>query len=752
MRASRLFLAILAAGSAPAQAAVEVDGRIDPAEWQGAQHVTDFRITQPLTGAPASQPTEAWILATPEGLAIAFRNTQPANIPRNNQKIRRDEQAQVDRNNLMIVFDNGNTGYNFMVTSTDGINDAIITNENRFSTDWDGNWKHAASQDAEGWSCEMLIPWYIAPMGKGQDGKRTFRVYLDRVIGSTGERSAWPAASFERPRFMSDFTPVEVPVYNKALLAITPYVSGLYDNVNLDGTIDAGADILWKPNGQFQLTATINPDFGQVESDDIVVNFSANETFFSDKRPFFTENQGPFEFTTPSDFSQLVYTRRVGGPADDGSGAGDITAAVKANGSFGKTNYGVMLAEEADAAGRSFRVLRASHDFATQTLGMMVTQVERPFFDRQATVFGVDQNWRPNARLNIQNRLIFSDIDEGAASSPSIGRSEKGDGFTTIVEYEMDHGWRQQWIGMHFSDDLQINDLGFLSRNNLNYAHWQLMRRFTGMPESSKYSSHDWRWRISGTDNDHGLDLQRQFRIGVSSQLKDGGNSFAQINLNAPGYDDRLLRGNGIVRTPSNFNAFAERNWTRKGNWAFYANVGLNNSGIGNGDNDRHVGWNAQFQPTYFISDAFSVYATLYAERTPQWMLWQGGNLLGTFDEHAQQLDAGVNWNIGNSQELRVKMQALGLDARVRQAWRADVDGTPIPASDPIDDFSLSNLGFQVRYRWEFKPLSYLYVVYGRGGDLFNEYSVDSSRALGDAFDLRDSEQLVVKLSYRFEL
>ena len=63
---------------------------------------------------------------------------------------------------------------------------------------------------------------------------------------------------------------------------------------------DAGADIFWKPNGQMQLTATINPDFGQVESDDLVVNFSANETFFSDKRPFFTENQGIFEFATPS--------------------------------------------------------------------------------------------------------------------------------------------------------------------------------------------------------------------------------------------------------------------------------------------------------------------------------------------------------------------------------------------------------------------------------------------------------------------
>src|SRR5207253_3797903 len=131
-----------------------------------------------------------------------------------------------------------------------------------------------------------------------------------------------------------------------------------YDNINGESHSDAGADIFWKPNGQMQLTATINPDFGQVESDNLVVNFSANETFFSDKRPFFTENQGIFEFGTPSDFSQLLYTRRVGGPADDGNGAGAITAAVNVNGNLGADKYGVFAAEESDAVGRSVYVVR----------------------------------------------------------------------------------------------------------------------------------------------------------------------------------------------------------------------------------------------------------------------------------------------------------------------------------------------------------------------------------------------------------
>src|SRR3546814_516382 len=115
---------------------------------------------------------------------------------------------------------------------------------------------------------------------------------------------------------------------------------------------EVGDDIFWKPSGQFQLTATLNPDFGQVESDDLVVNFCATETFIGDKRPFFTENQGLFEYTTPSDYSQLLYTRRVGGPADDGEGSGDITAAVKLNGSFGETKYGVFVAENGRASCR----------------------------------------------------------------------------------------------------------------------------------------------------------------------------------------------------------------------------------------------------------------------------------------------------------------------------------------------------------------------------------------------------------------
>jgi hypothetical protein len=744
MRSRLATLALLTLAATPAWAAVDIDGRIDPAEWQGAQHVTDFRVVDPLTRAPSPYPTEAWILATPEGLAIGFRNTQPASVPRTYRRTQRDEDAQVDRVNLMIDFDgDGRSGYNFTVNLTDGIQDATITNESRFSKDWDGNWKHAVSEDGDTWSAEMLIPWYIAPMRKGADGKRTMGVYLDRVVGSTGERLAWPAASFTLPRFMSDFEKVTVPVYSQSLLAITPYAVATYDNVAGREHTDGGADIFWKPNGQTQLTATINPDFGQVESDDLVVNFGANETFFSDKRPFFTENQGIFEFGTPSDNSQLLYTRRVGGAADDGSGPGDITAAVKLNGSVGAYKYGLFAAEEADAAGRSFRALRMVRDYDKQNVGLMVTEVRHPYLDRDATVFGIDHNWRPTEKWNIQTRLIGSQIDQA-------GESTHGSGATVWADYNFGNGWRSQWIAMHFGESLQINDFGYLSRANLNYLHWQVTRRRTDLPGSSSYASHEWRWRIGATDNDQGLPLQRQFRAMLQSTLRDGGSEYAQVNLNAAGYDDRILRGNGILRLPPNFNAFYERNISRKGDWELYGNLGINNGGIG--PDHRQVGYNAQLKPTYFISDAFNVFVLGYVEHTPNWMVWQHDDLMGTFEEHGLEIDAGVNWTIGDRQELRVKLQALGMDAKLKQAWRTDFDGTPVAVSDHVDDFSLRNLGFQVRYRYELAPLSDLYVVYGRGGYMYDEFSTGDASQLRDAFSLRDSEMLLVKLSYRFEL
>jgi hypothetical protein len=711
---------ILLLASTTAAFAVDIDGKLSPGEWAEARHVTEFRTTQPLTGVAPAYPSEVWILSTPEGLAIAMRNTIPGSVPRTQQRVQRDFTEQVDRVNVIIDFDGDHrTAYNFRVTSTDGIWDGVVTNENQFNADWDGNWRHAVSNDADGWTAEVLIPWNIASMREAKD-VRTIGLYFDRIIAATGDRIAWPYASLDRSTFVSDFEPVEVKSYSQSLFAITPYVSGLYDNVRDHNEPDAGVDILWKPNGQTQLTATVNPDFGQVESDDLVVNFDATETFFSDKRPFFTENQGIFDFSTPSDDSQVLYTRRIGGPADDGSGLSDITAALKLNGSFGATKYGVFGADEKDEAGRTFGALRLVRDFSTQNLGLIATRVERPFLDRDATVLGVDHNWRPNAHWNVRTRLMGSDVDQS-------GVSTRGDGATLWADYEMERGWRQQVIAMHFSNTLEINDAGYLSRASTNYLHWQVNKRFSDLPAGSRYQSKDWRWRVSEDYNDRGQALDHQFRISRESRLRNGSYEYAQINVNSAGIDDLILRGNGYLNLPPNTRAYFDYQRPRRGNWAY------------------------ELELDAFGSDQFNIYADVNFLRSPDWMVWQRENLLGTFDERMIDLGAGFSWIMSSKHELRLKLQAIGLNADAKQGYRVDGTGHPLASGEPIDDLSIRNLGVQLRYRYEIAPLSYLYVVYGRGGYRQEAESRESTSLLGDSFSLRDDEQLLIKFSYRFE-
>jgi hypothetical protein len=733
-----------------------IDGYIDPAEWAGARHIDDFRLTQPLSRAPSPYPTEAWILATPQGLAVAFRNTQPANVPRTRQVTARDAGGPYDRVNVYVDFDgDGRVGYNFMVMLSDSIQDETITNENQFSTDWDGVWQHAVSEDADTWSVEMLIPWYSAPMKNGRDGKRTIAVQLDRVIGSTGERVGWPAVFGGETRFLSVFTKMEIPEYSQSLLSVTPFAVVIADNVRNSQHFDTGADVFWKPNGRFQLSATLNPDFGQVESDQLVVNFSAVETFFSDKRPFFTENQGFFNvpFGSRNTADQLIYTRRVGGPADDGSGAGDVTAAAKVNGSIGAFNYGAFVATEADDAGRDFYALRATRDFDQQGIGAMVTRVDRPFLDRQATVYEFDHRWTPNASLGVRTTLVGSDIQQS-------GDAIRDSGGQVQVDYDMGNGWRQQLYALHLGDALQLNDFGYLERNNYNYGRYQLAHRVTSLPATSRYASHDFAYAVSRRVNDDGVKLADAWSFDLISDLRDGGNDFFEIAGFTPGHDDLVTRGNGVVDVPGKFYLFYERFTPRQRRWSLYWHGRYSAEGLGG---PRHGALELDFNPTYFINDNLSVYGELFAQHNPDLLLWcpvggspcaasGGADLLGSYRANLLQVNGGVQWTINSKQELRLKLETIALDARARQAWQVAPNGRPVASNDTVSDFSLRNLGFQIRYRYELAPLSNLYIAYVRGGFGSRDASQDVGSLLGDALSLRDSEQLLVKLSYRFEL
>jgi hypothetical protein len=747
MLARRALLALFAGACLPA-GAVEIDGRIDPAEWADARRVDDFRLTEPLSREPMALATEAWILSLPEGLAIAFRSTQPAEVPRNRQRGQRDRTGSVDRVNVYVDFDgDGRTGYNFTVAIAGNIGDGTISNENRFSDDWDGVWTHAVSEDDNGWSVELLIPWHVAPMrAAGAGGRRTIGIALDRFVSHTGERASWPAIGFNESRFLGVLERVEIPAYSESLLAVTPYVVGVHDNVRGGTEFESGADLFWKPSGTFQLSATLNPDFGQVESDDLVVNFSANETFFSDRRPFFTENQGFFDvpFGSLDQRSRLLYTRRVGAPADDRSGPGDVRAAAKVNGSQSGVSYGVFAASEAGDVGRDFYAVRATRDAGNHGFGAMLTQVERPWLDRTANVYEVDHRWS-NDRWNVRSTLVASDVDD------RLGVVRDG-GAQVLANYDTGGTWRHQLYAVHIGRDLQLNDFGFLERNDFTYVRYELGRRITGLPEASAYASHDWRYAVASRYNAGGDLLAYAASISRRSERRGGGHAYFDVAAFTDGKDDRITRGNGVVEVPERLYAFYERSRPRRGHWGLYGHVRYMAEGL----DGAAAGATSVFgMATYFVNDALSIGGGLQLRHNPDWLLWRGGNLLGSYRADQVQLTLGTTWLINERQELRVRLQAIGLDADARQAWRVAPDGRPVPVAEPIKDFALSNMAFQIRYRYELAPLSNLYIAYVRGGALFEETTESAPRVgsrFRDAFELRDDEQLLIKLAYRFEI
>ncbi len=744
-------IAVLLAAS-PA-AAIELDGRIDAGEWADAERASDFRMVQPLNREPTPYPTEAWIKSTPEGLAIAFRNTQPESVPRTRQKTQRDGGGPVDRVNVYVDFDgDGRQGYNFTVTLAGSVMDETISNENRFSRDWDGDWQFAVGEDGDSWSVEILIPWHIAPMQKVAGDTRRIGIALDRVIGSSNERMAWPAVTFSETRFLSAFARIDLAQQSQRLLALTPYAVALHDRIDGGTEVDAGVDVFWKPSGQFQLSATLNPDFGQVESDQLVVNFSAVETFFGDKRPFFTENQGFFDvpFGALNNSNRLIYTRRVGAPADDGSGSADVAGAVKLNGSLGRYNLGMFAASEDEEAGRDFFAARVGRDGERVGWGSMLTRVERPFLDRSATVWSMDHRWKLGSAVNIAAAAVASGIDQA-------GQQRSDAGAQVRFDHELNPRWRQQVYLLHLGKDLQLNDFGFLERNNFNYLRYELAQRLTRLPDDSPWASHQWRYAVSTRHNDQGLKLWDAVSINRFSERRDGGNRFFELALFGDGHDDLITRGNGAVRVPAKLFAFHERYHTRRngGRWEFYHNVRYGSDGlegIGKGSLRAFV------EPVYHASERLRVSLGLQAERNDDWLLWRpnraGAFQLATFDMRMLSLNAGATWLIDDRQELRLRLEAIGLDAEALQAWQLDPRGRPSPSSAPIDDFGLRRMGFQIRYRYELAPLSNLYIAYVRGGSLFETAAdgFDAGSQFGDAFSLRDSEQLLVKLSYRFTL
>lgn len=742
------FACLLVAGAAIATDAEDepvprlvIDGRLDEAAWAQARVFRDFVVTEPFTLAAPTLPTEARLLSTPDGIAIGFDLTHPRDVPRVVERTARDADQVGDRVNVYIDFDaDAQVAYNFTVALSGSVQDATWTNEVAYSADWDGDWRHAVHVEDERWSVEILIPWTVASMRGSGAETRTVAVLFDRYLAANRERSASAPVGFRRPRYVSEFTRVEIPQYGGGLFEVFPYVTAVRDLAGRSTDAKVGADLFWKPSGDLQLTAALNPDFGQVEADELVVNFEAIEAFQSDKRPFFTENQGIFDLRTP-DSGLLIYTRRIGGPRDDDpSLAADIDAALKLNGAWRGLGLGLLAAVESeyvDDIGSAFFAQRLVRPGEQWTVGYLGTFVDRPFLDRRANVHAVDATWRPDPTILVTGQVIDTRVDRA-------GTRRDGTGAWVRMFLTPSQTWQHELELTRFTRGLDFNDMGFLRRADLEELEWTTTILRSDHAEDDPVRSSSWRVEPQIRRNTAGDLLPPLVFVDRGRSFRDGGAFNWQAKIQGAGIDDLVTRGNGDVRLPPRHWLYAEYESPRLGDIELELDARVFQEGID--------GWarEAGVEARWIASERLGLGAELRAIESPDWLIWRRGPVLGQFERSQLRTAFEVDWFPADDHEFRARMEWVGLRARNPRAWRAAGNADLVPADDAIDPFTLNSIGVQLRYRWTFAPQSDLYLVYGRGGERFDLGPPDG---LGDIFldalELRDVDQFLVKVRWR---
>jgi hypothetical protein len=751
----RLALLLCVAAAVPARAEIVVDGRIDEPEWANAIRCDDWRRTLPFLRDDPRYGSDVRILSTERGLAAAFIIDQPPQERRMRPRTPRDaEWFTGDSVALIVDFDaSAQVGYEFAVALGGGVRDGLVTNQSKFDRDWDATWEHAVRETDDQWFVEILVPWSSINMHKSAADTRTIGVYASRFLFERGERYACPGISDESEVFLSDFRRVSIPQFDtRQSFDFVPYATVRSDLIDDDTQLKAGADISWKISPAVWLAATLNPDFGQVESDELVVDFSAIETVFTDKRPFFTENQGIFDLRTPAN-GQLIYTRRIGAAPDDlSAGSSDIDVAVKLTGTAHSLVYGAFVAEEndyQDDIGRLFAATRIALPLEHARIGYLGTWTDHPFLDRDALVNAVDYELTPNERWRVSGQVIRSDIG---------GHAEVDVAPLGVQQSPPDTSGYEAWLQTDFNrsaplshtlkllyidDRFDLNDLGYMERNSLRQVEWETNRRVPGAREG-RISGETQRLYAYYRENADGERLPSRLQLSRTVQYSSNWNVYGEVRYLTSGVDDLISRGNGPVQIDQRASAYFDATTPRFGDWQLTFGGYLYQQGV------HDYSERLEVTTSWYPTEKLTLRLDLLPYYFDDWLLWEQDNLFGSYRGKRLDYDFRVDWIPAPRHELRVKWQWIGIDAEPRTAYRTDAGGNLLAVPEPLAPFTVNNLGLQIRYRYEIGPLSELFLVYARGGfDLLR----DDERSVGSLFghmsDVRDADQFMIKMRYR---
>ena len=319
---------------------VTIDGRLDEDAWKAAQPITDFRQYDPNEGQPATEKTEARILVDDEAIYVGMRmyDRQPQLI--RSQLARRDESVEGDI--VEVTFDSYHdhvSAYLFRLSAGGARRDATVTSNNEDDS-WDAVWEGRTSIDSLGWTAEFRIP--LSQLRYNRNvAEQVWGLQLGRNIARKAEVDQFSFTPKSQTQGINRYGHLtglgnlrsvrKIELVPYALAKTTNPSASANDPFHKRNEIKPGVGLDAKIGLTSNLTldATFNPDFGQVEVDPEVVNLSAFETFFPERRPFFIEGASIFSFgemrtNNRSGGFTFFHTRRIGREPQRSIGGPDV--------------------------------------------------------------------------------------------------------------------------------------------------------------------------------------------------------------------------------------------------------------------------------------------------------------------------------------------------------------------------------------------------------------------------------------------
>ena len=710
-----------------------------------AAELTLKAVTSPLTLEPARWSTSAEITSSPEGIHIKVNCQQPASVVRAAPTRARDSKdLESDAVSVVIDFDGtGQRAYVLSVSRSNVQRDATLGRDGIVNTDWDGRWTSSISERSglpenegqSGWEAKLDIPWTMVSMRSAYRGKRAIGVQVQRVVKFDNETYSEPAVGAQDPTLLSKLTRIELDAFEASSFDISVF-SSFGANFNTGDIRErAGADLFYRGRGA-QLNVSISPDFGQVEADDLVVNFDAIEVFQSDKRPFFTENQSHFEPVLGTADS-LIFTRRMGGLSDRAqNGIAFIDGAAKGTISFSNLTLGGIVVQEESAEGRDFTVLRGLQAFSAGSVGFFASSVDRPFLQRQADTQAIDARVSLNPKMQLSSILIRSQIDDS-------DRQIDGTGGSLIWSYQPTPLRSMGARVTHYDRALDLNDVGFLRRRSLNQAQWNTSFGRQTAAESN-FKSDRFGLTAQVNFNDSGQHLQDLFRISRTMTMVSGDSHSIFLTVNPSGVDDLIARGNGILKLPT------RRSLLYQFSRPTAAGSRINVSGNVLQEGLSGYAWQASIGGLTQFSDTWSIDSNLTYRKSDDWLIWANSLNFSQFSRSQITLNGSMNFIPSERHEFRVKAQAIAISANQGVRYILEPTGNLQRSSNVVSPFRVQNFGIQARYVFRYAAGQEFYVAYSRGGFLREAEDESVGDTLIDALSLKQDDQLFAKLRWSF--